>query len=263
MQTASSAIETCNASRSASEYTATVAIPIRRAVLITLQAISPRFAMRIFWNMTPSLRSPLYEHGVPTSATRRSGETDYPCTLWRRNMSRAPREASYPQPDLSITSQKCFLPAAVYLLSITDNVAILIYYCITAAVKIRNTVQMKYKIFAAAVAFGLLPLSVNAQCFNRSTCDPSVLEIRSQISVTFPVADQVSASHTMKSMEESRRDLYALSNRECDTLKAIFGGECSLSSININSSVQDRGTRDKAAFISISNTYEVKRAPSK
>lgn len=42
---------TCSASRSALEYTATVSIPIRRAVLMTRQAISPRFAIRILWNM--------------------------------------------------------------------------------------------------------------------------------------------------------------------------------------------------------------------
>jgi hypothetical protein len=39
------------ASRSASEYTATVAMPIFLAVRMTRQAISPRFAIRIFVNM--------------------------------------------------------------------------------------------------------------------------------------------------------------------------------------------------------------------
>src|SRR3954453_11965468 len=53
MRTASSAISTCSASRSASEKTATVLIPMRRAVLMMRQAISPRLAIRIFWNMTP------------------------------------------------------------------------------------------------------------------------------------------------------------------------------------------------------------------
>ena len=36
--------------------TATIAIPIRRAVLMTRQAISPRFAIRIFENMHAPLR---------------------------------------------------------------------------------------------------------------------------------------------------------------------------------------------------------------
>src|SRR3954447_26214731 len=53
MRTASSAISTCKASRSASEKTATVLIPMRRAVLMMRQAISPRLAIRIFWNMAP------------------------------------------------------------------------------------------------------------------------------------------------------------------------------------------------------------------
>src|SRR3954447_12488669 len=51
MQTASSASSTCRAFLSASEYTATVAMPILRAVLMTRHAISPRLAMRIFLNM--------------------------------------------------------------------------------------------------------------------------------------------------------------------------------------------------------------------
>ena len=51
--TASSAISTCSASRSASEKTATVLIPMRRAVLMTRQAISPRLAIRIFLNIGP------------------------------------------------------------------------------------------------------------------------------------------------------------------------------------------------------------------
>jgi hypothetical protein len=51
MNTASSASSTWRASRSASEYTATVAMPIFFAVLMTRQAISPRLAIRIFLNM--------------------------------------------------------------------------------------------------------------------------------------------------------------------------------------------------------------------
>src|SRR5690606_17668407 len=52
MCTASSAIRTCGLRASASEYTATVAIPIAFAVRITRQAISPRLAMRILENIS-------------------------------------------------------------------------------------------------------------------------------------------------------------------------------------------------------------------
>lgn len=52
-QTASSASLTCNASRSASEKTATVFRPIFLAVLITRQAISPRFATNNLENDKP------------------------------------------------------------------------------------------------------------------------------------------------------------------------------------------------------------------
>src|ERR1700737_268784 len=51
MPTDSSASSTCAASRSASEYTATVPIPMRRAVLMTRHAISPRLATKIFLNI--------------------------------------------------------------------------------------------------------------------------------------------------------------------------------------------------------------------
>ena len=50
-RTASSAICTKRASLSASEYTATVAMPIFLAVAMTRQAISPRLAIRILVNM--------------------------------------------------------------------------------------------------------------------------------------------------------------------------------------------------------------------
>src|SRR2546422_9782004 len=53
---ASSQAATCIASASASEYTATVAIAMRRAVRATRQAISPRLAIRILSNIARFLR---------------------------------------------------------------------------------------------------------------------------------------------------------------------------------------------------------------
>src|SRR6185295_7466542 len=50
MRRASSASATCRASQSASEYTATVRMPMPRAAVMTRQAISPRLAMRILRN---------------------------------------------------------------------------------------------------------------------------------------------------------------------------------------------------------------------
>src|SRR6187397_2694885 len=51
MQAASSANRTCSESRSTSLCTATVLMPISLQVQITRQAISPRFAIRIFLNL--------------------------------------------------------------------------------------------------------------------------------------------------------------------------------------------------------------------
>src|SRR5438093_7647111 len=64
MCTASSARRACRALASASENTATVRTPRRRAVLMTRHAISPRLPIRILVNMVLSLepiRLPLFE----------------------------------------------------------------------------------------------------------------------------------------------------------------------------------------------------------
>ena len=86
-----------------------------------------------------------------------------------------------------------------------------------------------------------------------------MLEIRSQISVNMPVMDQASSGDEMKAMADARQQLYTFANHECETLHTTFGGNCSLSSININSSIQDRQPRSKTVFASVSATYEVKR----
>src|SRR4030095_9514886 len=67
MVTASSASSTWRASLSASEYTATVRMPSFFAVLMTRQAISPRFALRIFLNLCVC---PASERHVPVLAPR-------------------------------------------------------------------------------------------------------------------------------------------------------------------------------------------------
>lgn len=57
---------TCKASASASLYTATVATPMRLAVLITRHAISPLFAMRTLENISPppTLQSVVVERSL-------------------------------------------------------------------------------------------------------------------------------------------------------------------------------------------------------
>src|SRR6187399_731473 len=74
MCTASSQAATCAAWASASEYTATVPMPIRRAVRATRQAISPRFAISSLVNTSKLLlrrpgRRPLFEEGRDAFAT--------------------------------------------------------------------------------------------------------------------------------------------------------------------------------------------------
>jgi hypothetical protein len=119
---------------------------------------------------------------------------------------------------------------------------------------------MRFMSYAASIALTLFPLSVEAQCFNRTQCpDPSTLVVQSQISLNIPVADQAAPADTLKAVETAERDLFALSKRECDTLKEAFGGDCSLSPVNINRSVQDRGINNKSAFVSMSNTYQLKK----
>ncbi len=53
MQTDSSAARTWSASRSASEWTATVATPSSLQAAMMRRAISPRLATSTFWNTSP------------------------------------------------------------------------------------------------------------------------------------------------------------------------------------------------------------------
>lgn len=74
MQTASSASCTCSEFLSAVEYTATHGMPISCAVRITLTAISPRFATRIFSSLaarTAKFRPRLGALEAPGEATLR------------------------------------------------------------------------------------------------------------------------------------------------------------------------------------------------
>src|SRR6185436_985187 len=71
MRRASSASATCRASRSASEYTATVRMPMSRAAVMTRQAISPRLAMRILRNTLLLLPRRLDAHRLEILHPRR------------------------------------------------------------------------------------------------------------------------------------------------------------------------------------------------
>src|SRR5690606_12393820 len=76
---ASSASRTCRASRSASEYTATVPTPSRRHVRTTRQAISPRLAISTFMNILFSARD---KHGWTRIRQKTSGLVHAPSELW-------------------------------------------------------------------------------------------------------------------------------------------------------------------------------------
>ena len=78
---------------SASEYTATVRMPRRRAVVATRQAISPRLAIRILSNMSPPSRSVALDcaqwRSVALSSTQlRAGMNQAPMRCIRRAMKR-------------------------------------------------------------------------------------------------------------------------------------------------------------------------------
>src|ERR1700733_1790344 len=73
MQMAWSANRTCKLLRSASEYTATVWMPRSLQAQMTRTAISPRLAMRIFWNMS------VWEN---SRSTRANGEQSLAVLHW-------------------------------------------------------------------------------------------------------------------------------------------------------------------------------------
>src|SRR5215470_10758363 len=74
MRYASSQTATCSASTSASEYTATVRTPIRRAVRATRHEISPRFAIRILSNIRAARGDVMWR---AVRASGRSGDSSY------------------------------------------------------------------------------------------------------------------------------------------------------------------------------------------
>src|SRR5262245_51043864 len=111
MGTASSAISTWRASRSASEKTATVAIPKRRAVLMTRQAISPRLAIRIRLNMPPDPAKAILgfaaqqrkcQHAGAAGEQRKGGRRRMVNLHQRARASRAADVARDPSQDVGV-----------------------------------------------------------------------------------------------------------------------------------------------------------------
>src|SRR5690242_19410482 len=71
-------MRTCSAPSSASEYTATVESPMRRAVRMMRQAISPRLAIRIFLNTVWQPSAPQ----APNNARSRRRPGSIVVTAW-------------------------------------------------------------------------------------------------------------------------------------------------------------------------------------
>ena len=86
------------------------------------------------------------------------------------------------------------------------------------------------------------------------------MEIRSQFNITVPVADKASLGDASKAVEDARRQLSSVVDREAETLKSVFGTDPTLKASSINSNMQDNDFRGRTAFISVSNTYEIKRS---
>ena len=79
--------------------------------------------------------------------------------------------------------------------------------------------------------------------------------------MSIPIADQTPPGDAMKAMEDARRQLSSLTNRELDGIKSIFGSDASLRTSNTNSNLQENGARGTTAFVSVSNTYAVRKPP--
>ena len=95
------------------------------------------------------------------------------------------------------------------------------------------------------------PALSEAQCYGRNICDPELVEIRSQLTITIPTADSATQTEKMKAMDDASKSLQGMASRECDSMKTSIAGDCSISQININSSLQERGNRTQSAFASV------------
>jgi hypothetical protein len=114
------------------------------------------------------------------------------------------------------------------------------------------------------VVFGICLLasvpSADAQCFGCGrTRDPNAMDVRTQLNIMVPLADKASPGDASKAVDDTRRQLSSLMDRELEAVKSVFGNDATLKASSVNSNMQDNDFRGRSAFVSMSNTYEIKR----
>ena len=83
--------------------------------------------------------------------------------------------------------------------------------------------------------------TVTIQSGNRDMpARPFGLRVQTQMQVSLASPNLQNLEEQKTQQEVARRALYDMASRECRNLKETFGGECRLTSLSVNTNVQDR-----------------------
>ena len=86
------------------------------------------------------------------------------------------------------------------------------------------------------------------------------LRVQTQMQVSLPSVGALSLDEQKTQQESARTALYDMANRECRSLSEVFGGECRLTTLTVNTNMQDRrGTGAESVMATGSATYELAR----
>ena len=84
------------------------------------------------------------------------------------------------------------------------------------------------------------------------------LRVQTQMQISLPAAGGSNLDEQKSQQESARKALYEKANRECRTLTEVFGGECRMTTLTVNTNVQDRrGSGSDAVIATGSATYEL------
>jgi hypothetical protein len=85
------------------------------------------------------------------------------------------------------------------------------------------------------------------------------LRVQVTMQVTAPVPPSASTEEQRKIIETLRANLYESAAEECSRINNIFKGDCRLTTLNVNSSVQDRGVNGQIVNATGTAAYDLSR----
>ncbi len=115
------------------------------------------------------------------------------------------------------------------------------------------------KVMASVVLFAALPAAAQNIAATRAAesqfSAPAALRVQVSIQINTPASG--GNEDVRKAMEAARRHLYDSANGECAILSEAFKAECRLTIVNVNSSLQERGSMGQSIYSHGNMTYEL------